>query len=251
MLGPRRRVRARGQHDRLVVRAAEARGGSLESQHVANIAWACGKLGLASDARVAEAVAAAAAAAAPGANAQELSMIAWAMAEFPASAFAHYGADGESAYSRMETETNSHLRPVAASFASRAAEGIASPQQLATTARAFAKLGALDSGLMDAIAEAVLALPGPLEDRVLPQDVANLLWAFAKLGLGEEETHVRAFGALAAAARARARAAARKKTRARLRRTRRVRRRETHAKELRRLQWLHFIPRTPRTRRGS
>lgn len=134
-------------------------------------------------------------------------MIAWAMAEFPASAFAHYGADGVSAYSRMETETNGHLRPVAASFASRAAEGVASPQQLATTARAFAKLGALDSGLMDAIAEAVLALPGPLEDRVLPQDVANLLWAFAKLGLGEEETHVRAFGALAAAARARLRAA--------------------------------------------
>ena len=185
----------------------QRRGGGLESQHVANIAWACGKLGLASDARVAEAVAAAAAAAAPGANAQELSMIAWAMAEFPASAFAHYGADGVSAYSRMETETNGHLRPVAASFASRAAEGVASPQQLATTARAFAKLGALDSGLMDAIAEAVLALPGPLEDRVLPQDVANLLWAFAKLGLGEEETHVRAFGALAAAARARLRAA--------------------------------------------
>ena len=185
----------------------QRRGGGLESQHVANIAWACGKLGLASDARVAEAVAAAAAAAAPGANAQELSMIAWAMAEFPASAFAHYGADGVSAYSRMETETNGHLRPVAASFASRAAEGVASPQQLATTARAFAKLGALDSGLMDAIAEAVLALPGPLEDRVLPQDVSNLLWAFAKLGLGEEETHIRAFGALAAAARARLRAA--------------------------------------------
>mmetsp|Transcript_10292 Transcript_10292/g.43792 ORF Transcript_10292/g.43792 Transcript_10292/m.43792 type:complete len:564 (-) Transcript_10292:55-1746(-) len=38
--------------------------GGLESQHVANIAWACGKLGLASDARVAEANATAAAAAA-------------------------------------------------------------------------------------------------------------------------------------------------------------------------------------------
>ena len=193
----------------------QRRGGGLESQHVANIAWACGKLGLASDARVAEAVAAAAAAAAPGANAQELSMIAWAMAEFPASAFAAgdhgervSGESGESAHTRTETETetNSRLRPVAASFASRAAEGVATPQQLATTARAFAKLGVLDSGLMDAIAEAVLALPGPLEDHVLPQDVANLLWAFAKLGLGEEETHVRAFGALAAAARARLRA---------------------------------------------
>ena len=187
----------------------QRRGGGLESQHVANIAWACGKLGLASDARVAEAVAAAAAAAAPGANAQELSMIAWAMAEFPASAFAagDHGESGESAErTETETETNSRLRPVAASFASRAAEGVATPQQLATTARAFAKLGVLDSGLMDAIAEAVLALPGPLEDHVLPQDVANLLWAFAKLGLGEEETHVRAFGALAAAARARLRA---------------------------------------------
>ena len=192
----------------------QRRGGGLESQHVANIAWACGKLGLASDARVAEAVAAAAAAAAPGANAQELSMIAWAMAEFPASAFAagdhgerESGESGESAErTETETETNSRLRPVAASFASRAAEGVATPQQLATTARAFAKLGVLDSGLMDAIAEAVLALPGPLEDHVLPQDVANLLWAFAKLGLGEEETHVRAFGALAAAARARLRA---------------------------------------------
>lgn len=141
-------------------------------------------------------------------------MIAWAMAEFPASAFAagdhgerESGESGESAErTETETETNSRLRPVAASFASRAAEGVATPQQLATTARAFAKLGVLDSGLMDAIAEAVLALPGPLEDHVLPQDVANLLWAFAKLGLGEEETHVRAFGALAAAARARLRA---------------------------------------------
>lgn len=140
-------------------------------------------------------------------------MIAWAMAEFPASAFAagdhgerESGESGESA-ERTETETNSRLRPVAAAFASRAAEGVASPQQLATTARAFAKLGALDPGLMDAVAEALLALPAPLEDRVLPQDVANLLWAFAKLGLGEEETHVRAFGALAAAARARLRAA--------------------------------------------
>ena len=180
----------------------QKRGGGLESQHVANIAWACGKLGLAGDARVAAAVASAAAAAAPGANAQELSMIAWAMAEFPPALVADAGAES---LGRDETP----LRAVAASFASRAAEGVASPQQLATTARAFAKLGKLDLGLMDAIAEAILALPGALEDRVLPQDVANLLWAFAKLGLGETETHVRAFAALARAARARLRAARR------------------------------------------
>ena len=183
----------------------QRRAGGLESQHVANIAWACGKLGLAGDARVAEAVASAAAAAAPGANAQELSMIAWAMAEFPPALVAD-GAAESVGKTPAAKEANGRLRPVAASFASRAAEGVATPQQLATTARAFAKLGVLDSGLMDAIAEAVLALPGPLEDHVLPQDVANLLWAFAKLGLGEEETHVRAFGALAAAARARLRA---------------------------------------------
>ena len=184
----------------------QRRAGGLESQHVANIAWACGKLGLAGDARVAEAVASAAAAAAPGANAQELSMIAWAMAEFPPALVAD-GAAESVGKTPAAKEANGRLRPVAASFASRAAAGLASPQQLATTARAFAKLGALDPGLMDAVAEALLALPAPLEDRVLPQDVANLLWAFAKLGLGEKETHARAFSALAEAARARLRAA--------------------------------------------
>lgn len=193
--------------------------GGLESQHVANIAWACGKLGLASDARVAEANATAAAAAAPGANAQELSMMAWAIAEFPPATFTIDGSVSSvstiSRESASENEVNGFLRPVAASFAARAAEGVASPQQLATTARAFAKLGALDTGLMvmDAVAEACLALPEPLEDRVLPQDVANLLWAFAKLQLGEKETHVRAFAALAKAARARLRAARKKNAR--------------------------------------
>ena len=193
--------------------------GGLESQHVANIAWACGKLGLASDARVAEANATAAAAAAPGANAQELSMMAWAIAEFPPATLTIDGSVSSvstiSRESASENEVNGFLRPVAASFAARAAEGVASPQQLATTARAFAKLGALDTGLMvmDAVAEACLALPEPLEDRVLPQDVANLLWAFAKLQLGEKETHVRAFAALAKAARARLRAARKKNAR--------------------------------------
>ena len=199
--------------------------GGLESQHVANIAWACGKLGLASDARVAEANASAAAAAAPGANAQELSMMAWAIAEFPPATFTIDGSvPSVSTISResasedakeKENEVNGFLRPVAASVAKRAAEGVASPQQLATTARAFAKLGALDTGsmVMDAVAEACLALPEPLENRVLPQDVANLLWAFAKLGLGEKETHVRAFAALAKAARARLRAARKKNAR--------------------------------------
>ena len=193
--------------------------GGLESQHVANIAWACGKLGLASDARVAEAYATAAAAAAPGANAQELSMMAWAIAEFPPATLTIDGSVSSvstiSRESAKENEVNGFLRPVAASFAARAAEGVASPQQLATTARAFAKLGALDTGLMvmDAVAEACLALPEPLEDRVLPQDVANLLWAFAKLQLGEKETHVRAFAALAKAARARLRAARKKNAR--------------------------------------
>ena len=194
--------------------------GGLESQHVANIAWACGKLGLASDARVAEANASAAAAAAPGANAQELSMMAWAIAEFPPATFTIDGSvSSVSTISResaredaKENENffvNGFLRPVAASFAKRAAEGVASPQQLATTARAFAKLGALDTGsmVMDAVAEACLALPPPLENRVLPQDVANLLWAFAKLQLGEKDTHVRAFAALAKAARVCLRAA--------------------------------------------
>ena len=191
--------------------------GGLESQHVANIAWACGKLGLASDARVAEANATAAAAAAPGANAQELSMMAWAIAEFPPATLTIDGSVSSvstiSRESAKENEVNGFLRPVAASFAARAAEGVASPQQLATTARAFAKLGALDTGLMvmDAVAEACLALPEPLEDRVLPQDVANLLWAFAKLQLGEKETHVRAFAALAEAARAPPRGADKKR----------------------------------------
>ena len=146
-------------------------------------------------------------------------MMAWAIAEFPPATLTIDGSVSSvstiSRESAKENEVNGFLRPVAASFAARAAEGVASPQQLATTARAFAKLGALDTGLMvmDAVAEACLALPEPLEDRVLPQDVANLLWAFAKLQLGEKETHVRAFAALAKAARARLRAARKKNAR--------------------------------------
>jgi hypothetical protein len=175
---------------------------------------------------VAEANATAAAAAAPGANAQELSMMAWAIAEFPPATFTIDGSvssvstisresASEDAKENENFFVNGFLRPVAASFAKRAAEGVASPQQLATTARAFAKLGALDTGsmVMDAVAEACLALPPPLENRVLPQDVANLLWAFAKLQLGEKDTHVRAFAALAKAARVCLRAARKKNAR--------------------------------------
>jgi len=77
----------------------------------------------------------------------------------------------------------------------------ATPQQLATSARAFAKLGFRSDLLMDAVADAVLALPKPLENQLLPQDVANLLWAFAKLGLGETKRHKKLFHALAGAAR--------------------------------------------------
>jgi len=65
--------------------------------------------------------------------------------------------------------------------------GAATPQQLATTARAFAKLGTLHLRLMDATADAVLAMDksDSTADAVLafkPQDVANIAWAFAKLG---------------------------------------------------------------------
>lgn len=144
----------------------------FEPQHVANIAWACAKLGLGSGGgsdgggggdgsrrNLAGALGGAAAAMAPRMNTQELSMVAWATAAFG-------GTDGTDA--------------IAAAFAVKACE--ATPQQLATTVSAFAKQGTLHNRLMDATADAVLALPSPHEDHLKPQDVANLAWAFAKLG---------------------------------------------------------------------
>jgi hypothetical protein len=107
---------------------------------------------------------------------------------------------------------------------------------LATTARAFAKLGALDTGsmVMDAVAEACLALPEPLENRVLPQDVANLLWAFAKLGNSGRRTRTSARSRRSPRRRARASARRGKKTRARRLQTKK--RERTTRKRLKRLK---------------
>jgi hypothetical protein len=153
----------------------------FEPQHVANIAWACAKLGLGTGGTgvhprqsLAGALGSAAAATAPRMNTQELSMAAWAAAAFGSTA---------------GTEA------VASAFASKASE--ATPQQLATAAAAFARLGTLHAGLMDATADAVVALPSPREKSLNPQDVSNLAWAFAKLGC----KHKKLFALLADAAR--------------------------------------------------
>jgi hypothetical protein len=160
--------------------AEQKRNGKLESQHVANVAWACGRLGLGGGC-VAARVAGAAAAAAPSMNCQELSMVSWAVAAF-------------------DERHDEDVLTVIANACAQSARS-ATPQQLATSARAFAKLGFRSDLLMDAVADAVLALPKPLENQLLPQDVANLLWAFAKLGLGETKRHKKLFHALAGAAR--------------------------------------------------
>ena len=36
--------------------------------------------------------------------------------------------------------------------------------------------------LFDAVADAVISFPDPIKYELKPQDVANLAWAFAKLG---------------------------------------------------------------------
>ena len=175
----------------------------LEPQHVANISWACAKLHLAGD-DVPGALADAAVAAAPRMNTQELSMTAWSAAAFGRS-------DAAEALARA--------------FAARAAE--ATPQQLATTARAFAKLGERRDALMDAVADALVAIvdgtnaagapprkrkrgdadrtgdrtvgSGDVRLALKPQDVANLAWALAKLGCARRRD---AFDALSRVARA-------------------------------------------------
>ena len=153
----------------------------LEPQHAANISWACAKLHLADD-DVPGALADAAVAAAPRMNTQELSMTAWSAAAFGRS-------DAAGALARA--------------FASRAGE--ATPQQLATTSRAFAKLGERRDALMDAVADALVAIVDTTTNAenvrlaLKPQDVANLAWALAKLGCARRRD---AFDALSRVARA-------------------------------------------------
>ena len=153
----------------------------LEPQHAANISWACAKLHLADD-DVPGALADAAVAAAPRMNTQELSMTAWSAAAFGRS-------DAADALARA--------------FASRAGE--ATPQQLATTSRAFAKLGERRDALMDAVADALVAIVDTTTNgkdvrlALKPQDVANLAWALAKLGCARRRD---AFDALSRVARA-------------------------------------------------
>ena len=60
---------------------------------------------------------------------------------------------------------------------------------------AYAKLGTLHPKLMDAVADAVLALEQPFAASLNPQDVANLAWSFSKLGCKKK----RLFDALSAA----------------------------------------------------
>eukprot|EP00982_Pelagococcus_subviridis_P009056 30897-Pelagococcus_subviridis.AAC.18 len=146
----------------------------FEPRHVANIAWACAKLGLdietgrGDDLRggsietVFSALAMAVVRVASHMNTQELSMCAWALAAFGV-------VDGTFA--------------VAEAFASQANK--ATPRQLATTVAALAKLGEGGDGygtLFDAVADAVISFPDPIKYELKPQDVANLAWAFAKLG---------------------------------------------------------------------
>ncbi len=147
---------------------------NFEPRHVANIMWACAKLGL--DSKVGKgdprgyhskenvylALAAPVTCAAPHMNTQELSMCAWALAAFGI-------VDGTEA--------------VVEAFASRARK--ATPRQLATTVAALAKLGEggeRHAELFDSVVDAVAAIPEPRCNVLKPQDVANLAWAFAKIG---------------------------------------------------------------------
>lgn len=135
----------------------------LEPQHVANMSWACAKMGAAGGDDLAGALATAAATLAPRMNTQELSMCAWSAAAF-----------GSGRWPADCAET------VARAFGNRASE--ATPRQLAKAAMAYAKLGTLHPRLMDAVANAVLALEQPFASALNPQDVANFAWSFSKLG---------------------------------------------------------------------
>ena len=155
-----------------VVRSAEARRRPRVA-HVANIAWPARRSS--TERRARGGGGCRRRRRAPGANAQELSTIAWAMAEFGARPFAYYGADGESAYSRMETETNGHRVP--SSFL-RARGAIARRRRRAAAAgddaRALERQAeARAPGLDGRHRRGCPGAPGPLEDPRAAQDVAN------------------------------------------------------------------------------
>ena len=159
---------------RITIRWIEAQ--RLEPQHVANMSWACAKMGAAGGDDLAGALAKAAANLAPRMNTQELSMVAWSAAAF-----------GSGRWPADCAET------VARAFGDRATD--ATPRQLAKASMAYAKLGTLHPKLMDAVADAVLALEQPFAASLNPQDVANLAWSFSKLGCKKK----RLFDALSAA----------------------------------------------------
>ena len=227
----------------------QRRGGGLESQHVANIAWACGKLGLASDARVAEG----------GCRRRRRRRARRQRAGALHDRLGHgrvprlgLRALRRRRRKRLFANGNGNERPLAsrrgflrvARRRRRRLAAAAGDDGARLRQARRARLG-LDGRHRRGCPGAAGAAGGP---RAAPGRREPALGVRKARAGGRGNARPRVRGARRAA---RARASARRGKRARLRRTRRVWRRETHAKELRRLQWLQFIPRTPRTRRGS
>lgn len=142
-----------------VARSAVAHAGRLKAfsgQHLANVAWACAKLG-----GPFGPFAAALAARSKDLNAQELSMTAWALAT------ASTQSEGGEAIAALVSRSLSH-----------GVRGL-SAQQLATLAWACAKLGHQDAAFLAEVAQAAPARirAGEFNE----QDLANCAWAFGRL----------------------------------------------------------------------
>ena len=130
--------------------------GDFQCQHVSNVTWACAKMNMSDDKKLVDVLSEACKAYAFDLNAQELSMILWALATLAISD-----------HTTMEVLANA--------AAEKAKES--SAQQMATSAHALAKLGIYNASLMNAYKFHATQR----RDEFQPRDVAFLAWAYAKL----------------------------------------------------------------------
>ena len=130
--------------------------GDFQCQHVSNVTWACAKMNMSDDKKLVDVVSAACKAYASDLNAQELSMILWALAT-------------------LAISDHTTMDELANAAAAKAKES--SAQQMATSAHALAKLGIYNAPLMNAYKFHATQR----RDEFQPRDVAFLAWAYAKL----------------------------------------------------------------------
>ena len=133
-------------------------GGNFQCQHVSNVTWACAKLNMSDDKQLVGVLSRVCKTYANDLNAQELSMILWALAT-------------------LMISDHTVMDALANAAAKKAEES--SAQQMATSAHALAKFGIYNVPLMSAYKFHATKR----RDEFQPRDIAFLAWAYAKLDL--------------------------------------------------------------------